>query len=274
MTPPGFIGVDLDPIDVWLPFGVAELGRATINGVVDSVVSHADASHASRRWTRACRCDRRSRRGAGGSAARLERPGRWSAPAIRQSPSDRFVARSLGKRHHRPIGREIGRRRARRAADRVRECREFVARARTPPPPRDCRSPCAWRQPVANCEIAHRRESDPGTAGGLAAALAGYWTGEGLRRLLFPDARWTTAAFDDRSLVFTLIIALGAGLVAGLAPAVQLTQSRSRERAQGQPISAGTTEPSNARRARRAPDRVLARPADRIGTAWCGVYRS
>jgi predicted permease len=62
-----------------------------------------------------------------------------------------------------------------------------------------------------------------GLAGGVAAALAGYWTGEGLRRLLFPDARWTTAAFDDRALGFTLLIALAAGLVAGLAPALQLT---------------------------------------------------
>ena len=74
----------------------------------------------------------------------------------------------------------------------------------------------------ANHSAAGARERDARLGGGVAAALAGYWMGDALRRLVFPDARWTTTAFDNRALLFTSIVALVAGLAAGLAPAMQL----------------------------------------------------
>jgi predicted permease len=60
-------------------------------------------------------------------------------------------------------------------------------------------------------------------AGGTAAAICGQWTAEGLQRLIFPGARWSIAAPDLRTLIFTGLLALAAGLAAGLAPALQST---------------------------------------------------
>lgn len=61
--------------------------------------------------------------------------------------------------------------------------------------------------------------------GGLAATLCGLWTAEALRRLIFPDSRWTADAIDLRTLLFTGGIAALAGLVAGIVPAVQATRT-------------------------------------------------
>ena len=106
-----------------------------------------------------------------------------------------------------------------------------------------------------------------GMAGGAAAALAGYWTGEGLRRLLFPDGRWTTAAFDDRTLVFTLILALAAGLVAGLAPALQLTNPDLVTALKDNRHQPGRRSHLHAGDARRPADGVLDGAADRFRIA-------
>jgi predicted permease len=59
--------------------------------------------------------------------------------------------------------------------------------------------------------------------GGAAALLCGTWAASGLQRLLFPDARWTASAWDERTLLFTGLITIAAGALAGLAPVLQWT---------------------------------------------------
>jgi hypothetical protein len=60
-------------------------------------------------------------------------------------------------------------------------------------------------------------------AGGVAAALSALWTSEALRRLLFPDGRWSSSGVDARTIAFVGALAVVAGLAAGLAPALQGT---------------------------------------------------
>jgi predicted permease len=59
--------------------------------------------------------------------------------------------------------------------------------------------------------------------GACAALLCGYWASDALQRLLLPESRWTTGAFDARTLVFITVLALAAALAAGLVPALQST---------------------------------------------------
>jgi predicted permease len=56
---------------------------------------------------------------------------------------------------------------------------------------------------------------------GAAALLAAAWGGNLLRSLLMPDIEWTGSALDWRVAVFTVGVALMAGLAAGIIPAVQ-----------------------------------------------------
>jgi predicted permease len=60
-------------------------------------------------------------------------------------------------------------------------------------------------------------------ASGGTALIAALWTAEALRRLLFPDAQWTVTAFDERTMMFTGVLTLAAGLAAGIVPALQAT---------------------------------------------------
>ncbi len=60
--------------------------------------------------------------------------------------------------------------------------------------------------------------------GGAAATLAGWAGGTMLRTLLLPEINWARSAFDWRVGVVTLGLTLGAGLVAGLIPALQASR--------------------------------------------------
>ena len=58
--------------------------------------------------------------------------------------------------------------------------------------------------------------------GAAAAALvAALWGGEVLRSVLLPDVHWASAPLHWRVLLFATIVALAAGVVAGLLPALQ-----------------------------------------------------
>ena len=56
---------------------------------------------------------------------------------------------------------------------------------------------------------------------GVAALLTAVWTGTLLRSLLLPNIEWSDSPFDARVLAFTMTLALVAGLVAGIIPALQ-----------------------------------------------------
>jgi predicted permease len=218
-----FMGIDLDPVDVWLPLGVASLGRGTVNGVPIAWYSTnmlrplriigrvADGATDTRVATQAAAPIIAADRDAGsrprsivlhaivssrdltGNDTTGRLLGRLAGVAIVvlliacANAANLLLARALRRRREVAVRLALG-------AGRVRIVRLLL---------------------VESVIL--------GLVGGAAAALVGYWTGESLRRLLFPSARWTTGAFDDRSLAFTLVIALAAGLVAGLAPALQLT---------------------------------------------------
>ena len=57
--------------------------------------------------------------------------------------------------------------------------------------------------------------------GGLAAILVAAWGGSALRAIMLPSTHWATPAIDVRVLVFTLAVALTAGIAAALIPALQ-----------------------------------------------------
>ena len=61
--------------------------------------------------------------------------------------------------------------------------------------------------------------------GGLAGVLVAHWGGALLRSVLLPNLDWSSGVFDHRVLLFAGIVALGAGLVTGLAPIRQLAST-------------------------------------------------
>jgi predicted permease len=55
----------------------------------------------------------------------------------------------------------------------------------------------------------------------VLAVMVAYWGGAVLRSVLLPDVHWSHGPLDVRVVVLSLSTALGAGLIAGLIPAVQ-----------------------------------------------------
>ena len=62
-------------------------------------------------------------------------------------------------------------------------------------------------------------------AGGAVGVVVAQWGGGLLRAVLLPDVEWTAAALDPRVIVVTVVIALVAGLITGLAPMRQLART-------------------------------------------------
>jgi predicted permease len=62
-------------------------------------------------------------------------------------------------------------------------------------------------------------------AGGAVGILVAQWGGGLLRGFLLPDVEWTAAALDPRVIGVTVLIALVAGLITGLAPMRQLARA-------------------------------------------------
>jgi predicted permease len=220
---PGFSGIDIDPTDVWLPLGVASLGRAVVNGVtipwyrtemtralrvLGRLPAHAQTDAIAARLTGVLSVVDRSR---GRDARRLElTPIVPVGGASVNQTARRLIARLGGvallvlliacaNGTHLLLAR--GLRRQREIATRL---ALGASRARL------------WRLLLIESSLVAL------VAGG-AAALGGSWAATALRRLILPDARWSTSFLDSRTLVFTLALTMAVGLLAGLAPAAQAT---------------------------------------------------
>ncbi|HET7585199.1 MAG TPA: ADOP family duplicated permease [Gemmatimonadaceae bacterium] len=61
--------------------------------------------------------------------------------------------------------------------------------------------------------------------GGVAGALIAQWGGAVLRAVLLPQVEWTSTITDVRVLLFSAVVALGAGLLCGLAPALHAVRA-------------------------------------------------
>jgi predicted permease len=222
VAPARFTGIDLDPVDVWLPLGVGDFGRGMRNGVVfpwyrsdmlramriigrlrpdlpdDAAAAKLSSALAARDGDGTGREPRR---------AALVPIVPIGGASVTES-SRRMLARLVGlaaivlliacaNATHLLLAR--GLRRGREIATRL---ALGASRARV------------WRLLVLESVVL-------ALIGGAAAAWSGGWAASGLRAMVFPDARWTTSIFDLRTLLFTGALAIAAGLIAGIAPAAQ-----------------------------------------------------
>jgi predicted permease len=225
ITAPGFTGIDLDPTDVWVPFGIAVLGRGEVNGVeipwyrldnlrslrvIGRLVSAGAGPAATERVGAALAArdaseSRPERKAelipivpAGGAAVNQQSQrilGRLTIVAaivlVIASANAMHLLLARGLRRQREIATRLA----------VGASRARIARLLL----------------VESLVLA--------AAGAGAAALFGAWTSDALQRLIFPDGRWTTAWLDARTSIFTAVLALAAGVAAGLVPAWQSTAS-------------------------------------------------
>ena len=223
VTPRGFVGLDLDPVDVWLPLGVAALGRGAINGTPIPWY-RMNMMHAMHVVGRIAPAENDGRAGAQASAAIASLNAEISSP-VRSIVMRSIVAASDVSGGDAP-GQLLGRLAAVAVVILLITCANAanLLLARVFRRRREIAIRLALGASRARIVRLLIVESAAlGVAGGAAAALAGYWTGDALRGLLFPDGKWTTAAFDDRALWFTLGLALAAGLITGLVPALQFS---------------------------------------------------
>jgi predicted permease len=223
VTAPAFTGIDLDPVDAWLPLGVADFGRGFVNGVVIPWY-RSDMLRAVRVLGRAGAADSEDVAASRVSAAfaQARGPGGAAAPRVFLRPivpagggtipdaSRRLLARLAGvaaivlliacaNATHLLLARGLGRHRE--IATRL---AIGASRARV------------WRLlMIESVALA--------LAGGVAAAFCGGWAAEALRAVVFPDSRWAASSIDARSIALTFVLAVAAGVACGLAPAAQAT---------------------------------------------------
>ncbi len=220
IMPKEFHGLELDPTDIWLPLGVGDFGHGEINGVTipwyqtnmlrsvriigrqtadvsnDVITARLDAALASAGDGATRHASLEPIVPIGGGAKSQETNallGRLTIVAgiilliACANAVNLVLARGLRRHQEVAIRMAIG-------ASRARVSRLLI---------------------IESLMLA--------ALGGAAALLAGFWTAESLRRLLFPDAKWTASAFDVRTIVFTGLLALAVAAVAALAPTLQAT---------------------------------------------------
>lgn len=220
VMPKGFRGLELDPTDVWLPLGVGDFGHGEVNGVVipwyqtsglhsvrvigrapagasnDAIASQIDGALASAGDDVARHATLEPIVPIGGGARSQETNallGRLTVVAgiilliACANAVNLVLARGLRRHQEVAIRMAIG-------ASRARVSRLLI---------------------IESVMLA--------LLGGAAAIVAGFWTAESLRRLLFPDGKWTASAFDGRTIIFTALLALAAAALAALAPTLQAT---------------------------------------------------
>ncbi|MBC8085717.1 MAG: ABC transporter permease [Phycisphaerae bacterium] len=222
-TARGFNGVDLDPVQIWLPLGMAVMGRATLNGVVIPWYQTT--------MFRGVHLVARVRRDANDEVEALRANLAITAqPSGFGGPVKALVLRSIvsgggvtgSANESRMLTRLSGVAFIVLLIGCANAANLLLARALRRRPEIAIRLALgASRLRIARLLIIESVAL--GIGGGLAGTVAGYWTGTALRQLIFPQAKWVTPVFDERALFFTFAVALIAGAIAGLAPALQLT---------------------------------------------------
>lgn len=223
VAPPGFTGLDLDPVDIWIPLGDAELGRGSINGVpipwyrsemmrALNVIGRVAPGH-----------EEQARQKLNAALTRTDgtfAPARREAvllPIVPLGDADRGASAAQLLLRLSAVAAIIlviacGNAMNLILARSLRRAREIGIRFAVG----------ASRLRVARLLVVESAVLAVVSAG--VATISAFWTADALRRLVFPGSRWTADTFDWRTFVFTVIVGLAAGVVAGLAPALQSTR--------------------------------------------------
>jgi predicted permease len=224
VLPPGFTGIELDPVDLWLPLGAANRGRGSINGVIIPWYRSE--------MLRAVRVIGRAPAGVSDTVL-AERVTAIFAGIDRDRPS---FPRTADLRPIVPIGD------AAQAGASRQLVRRLIAVALI-----ILVIACANAMNLMLAHSLHRQQEVAvrlamgasrtrvvrllvvqsvllALVGGAIATIVGHWTAQGLWRVLFPDGRGVPSSIDPLTIAVTAALAIGVGLIAGLPPAWQTTR--------------------------------------------------
>ncbi|HUR22120.1 MAG TPA: ABC transporter permease [Vicinamibacterales bacterium] len=224
VLPRGFTGIELDPVDLWLPLGAANRGRGTVNGVIIPWY-RSD-------MLRAVRVVGRVPAGLGDSAL-ADRVTATFAGIDRERPG---FPRTAELRPIVPIGDAAQAGASRQLVRRLIAVALIVLIIA-----------CANAMNLLLAHSLHRQQEVAvrlamgasrarvvrllvvqsvllALTGGAVATIVGHWTAQGLWRVLFPDGRGVPSSIDPLTIAVTAALAIAVGLVAGLPPAWQTTR--------------------------------------------------
>jgi predicted permease len=222
----GFAGTELNPVDVWLPLGDAELGRSFMNGV--EIPWYRTEGLRSFRVLGRLSADRTEPVAAERLTSALHGDGGVFGPSSRRAATLYPIVPIGDGTTNAAANAMLFRLTAVAAVVMLIACGNAInlllARALRRTREIGIRFAVgASRARVMRLLIVESLMLALLSAG--AAMLSGYWTADALRRLIFPDSRWNASPADRRTLLFTALVALTAGLLAGLIPALQSTRA-------------------------------------------------